>query len=187
MENLPNDLPGQIRLIFSEIADIKRRAANKHREGVVTEVDGDSGLAKVKLSEGHNGKPFETDWIPWTELSAGAIKTSFSPSVGEQVSVRSESGDLTDAQIDFSAPSNANPRPHDGAEAVFTYGDTRFEIGSDVNASAEADVNLTGTIITLTGDVKVTGTIECNGVNIGDTHKHTDVTTGSAESGEPVK
>ena len=186
MESIPDDLPGQMRLIFSELADLRRRLSNKKRDGKIVELDLAKGLAKVKLSEGHKGKPFLTDWIPWTEISAGAIKTSFSPSVGEQVSVSSESGDLTDAVIDFSSPSNENVRPHSGVEAVMTCNGSRFELGATISFEAAADATTTASKIMLIGDVEITGTIKCNGVNIGDDHKHKDVTAGSAESGEPV-
>ena len=62
----------------------------------------------------------------------GAIKTHFPPSIGEQVKLESESGDLTDAVIDTSLPSNANPRPHDKlAEAKIQIGDTYILMTAD--------------------------------------------------------
>ena len=37
-----------------------------------------------------------TGWIPWAEPAAGANKTHNPPSVGQQVQILSESGDLYD-------------------------------------------------------------------------------------------
>lgn len=186
MESIPDDLPGQMRLLFSEIADLKRRRSNKKREGTIVELDLEKGLAKVKLSDGYRGKPFLTDWIPWTEIAAGEIQTSFSPSIGEQVAVSSESGDLTDAVIDFSSPSNANPRPHAGVEAVMTCKGSRFELGADIKHTAAGNAITQAVKIRLIGDVEIDGTIKCNGVDISDTHTHDKVEEGLGESGKPV-
>ncbi len=57
----------------------------------------------------------------------GAIKFHTPVSVGEVVKLVSQSGDVTDAVIDFSLSSSANQRPHDKvAEGVFTVGNMRF-------------------------------------------------------------
>lgn len=122
-------IPGRLSEIFLDIykqlAELNRRLENRSRTGTVTEIDPEKGLARVQLSEDIDGKPFLTGWIPWEELSMGAIKTHFPPAVGEQVKVKSESGDLTDATISTSLPSNANPRPHNKAgEAMIKIGGT---------------------------------------------------------------
>jgi len=64
----------------------------------------------VKLNDDEDGE-FLTCWIPWKER-AGVIRTWCPPSVGEQVTVISENGDLTDAYCDTGTFSNANPAPH---------------------------------------------------------------------------
>ena len=63
----------------------------------------------------------------------------------------SESGDLSDAEIDMSLPSNDNPRPHDKeAEGVIEVGDTRiFFSGSEAR--------ITSPKIVLEGDVYLGG------------------------------
>ncbi|ABE64065.1 Phage-related baseplate assembly protein V [Nitrobacter hamburgensis X14] len=109
------------------IADLERRNRNRRRTGVVTEVDHAKGLARVKFSE--KPKPYLSPWVPWQEIAAGGIKTHIPPTVGEQVDVVSESGDLTDGIIEMSTPSDKNPRPHDGPELVIVRGDARFEMG----------------------------------------------------------
>lgn len=117
------------------IADIERRMQNRKRTGLVVQVDPERGLARVKLSTDEaTGREFLTGWIPWKETSMGSIRTHFPPSLGEQVDVVSENGDLTDATITQSLPSDAKPRPHNkGDEGVVTVGDTRIHFtGADV-------------------------------------------------------
>lgn len=108
------------------VADLERRNRNRRRVGVVTEIDHAKGLARVKFSE--KPKPYISPWMPWQEIAAGGIKTHIPPTVGEQVDVVSENGDLTDGIIEMSTPSNANPRPHDGPELVIVRGNARFEM-----------------------------------------------------------
>ena len=109
--------------------ELERRAANRKRTGVVDEIDTARGLARVRLEDGEQA--FRTGWLPWKEIAAGGISTHIPPTVGQQVDVTSESGDLTDGVIDFSTHSNANPRPHNGAEAVITKGQVRLFFSDD--------------------------------------------------------
>lgn len=127
---IPSTLPEQIADIYRRMGEIERRARNRKRTGSIKEVDTGKGLARVELSR-QDGSPFLTGWIPWKEIASGGIKSHIPPTVGEQVDVVSESGDMTDAVIDMSTPSNANPRPHDGPEAVITKGSVRVFIGDD--------------------------------------------------------
>ncbi|WP_248304600.1 phage baseplate assembly protein V [Breoghania sp. L-A4] len=113
--------------LYRRIAELERRGRNAKRTGTVSEVDHAKGLARVMLSE-PDGVPFVSPWMPWKEVAAGDIKSHIPPSVGQQVTVSSENGDLTDGEIDMSVPSTANPRPHDGPEAVITKGSVRIEI-----------------------------------------------------------
>jgi len=110
------------------IAELERRGRNRKRTGVVAELDLKKGLARVRISDGD--RPFLSPWVPWKEIAAGGIKSHIPPTVGEQVDLVSESGDLTDAVIDMSTPSNSNPRPHDGPEAMVVHEDVSILIGA---------------------------------------------------------
>lgn len=143
------------------VADLERRNRNRRRTGVVTEVDHAKGLARVKFSE--KPKPYISPWMPWQEIAAGGIKTHIPPTVGEQVDVVSENGELTDGIIEMSTPSNSNPRPHDGPELVIVRGDARFEMRDDfvrgqfkdarfVASSAGAKIRKGGSWVVVTGD-----------------------------------
>lgn len=175
---IPHDLAGQVAELYREVAELKRRARNRKRTGEVVQLDLQKGLARVKLAE-PGGTPYLTGWLPWKEIASGGIKAHIPPTVGEQVDVVSESGDGTDAVVEMSTPSTANPRPHDGPEAVIVKGATRLVIG-DGTVAITADV-------TINGDLEVVGdSIKHNEIEIGSTHMHTDVEPGGALSGPPV-
>jgi phage baseplate assembly protein gpV len=160
-----------------KIAELDRRLRNHKRTGTISEVDTAKGLARVKISDGEE-EPYLTGWLPWKEIAAGGIKTHIPPTVGQQVDVVSESGDLTDGVIDFSTPSDANPRPASGADAVITHGDARITIG-DGKVEIVADV-------TIKGDVAIEGSsLTHNDRNVGSTHVHGGVERGGADTDPP--
>lgn len=174
----PRTLEEQMIAIFSRIGEIERRARNRKRTGKIADVDHKKGLARVELSK-PDGKSFKTGWIPWKEIAAGGIKSHIPPSVGEQVDVVSENGDMTDAIIDMSTPSNENKRPHDGPEAVLVMGSTRLTIS---DGAVEIVSN-----VTIKGDLSVEGSaLTHNGTNVGETHQHDGVLPGGGLTGEPV-
>lgn len=111
--------------ILHRVEEIERRIENRRRKGKVTEVDAEKGVARVELGKDPvTGQPYLSPAIPWLEQRQGFIKTFFVPEVGEQVVVESDSGDLTDAVISTSLPSNQFKRPHNKArEAVIQIGD----------------------------------------------------------------
>jgi phage baseplate assembly protein V len=202
---IPRTLPEQLADVYRRLGEIERRARNRKRTGKVAEVDYKKGLARVEISK-PNGKAFIGPWMPWKEVAAGGIKSHIPPTVGEQVDVVSESGDLTDGVIDMSTPSNANPRPHDGPEAVVTRGNSRvmisdnsFDFKTD-NVNVETGTtNLKSPTINIEGNIRLKGNlfvegetsltggaISHNGKNIGDTHVHLDVEPGPSHSGPPA-
>lgn len=133
------DLPDIIAELFHRIAVLERQRQNARRTGTVESVDPEKGVARVRLNEDPNtGKPYLTAEIPWKMPSNGAVSVNIPPSVGQQVDVVSENGDLTDAVIDASLRSTANPLP--GAtpgDGVVTTGQTRiFFNGSEVRITS---------------------------------------------------
>lgn len=113
-----------------KVAEQERRNRNRKRTGTIAEVDNARGLARVKIMDGERG-PYLSPWVPWKEVASGGIKSHIPPTVGEQVDLVSENGDMTDAVIDMSTPSTSNPRPHDGPDAVITKGSVRIFISDD--------------------------------------------------------
>lgn len=104
-----DDLGRVLSEILRRLGELERRIRSQSRTGVVVKVDAKRGLARVQLNDGPH--PFVTGWLPWEEGAAGEAKTHLPPSVGQQVKVYSESGDLHDGTIQASINSNANGRP----------------------------------------------------------------------------
>lgn len=69
----------------AQLTEIMRLITNLIRTGVVTEVDRENWLCRVKTGD------LETNWISWLTLRAGNARTWWRPSEGEQV-VLLESG-----------------------------------------------------------------------------------------------
>lgn len=182
---IPDDLPRQIANLYHRIGEIERRARNRKRTGTVVEIGtGDNaGKYKVKLSE-NGGKPYVSGWIKSRVLGGGATKIDVMRAVGEQVDVVSESGDLTDAEIDLSTYSDENARENGGNVPLhIKIGDTILAVSGDL-------VEITGKTkivgdVEIEGAVKITGSsLTHNGKNVGSTHGHVSAPPGSP--GPPV-
>ncbi len=119
-------LVDQITDLYVRMAELERRNRNRRRKGTIAEVSDDKSKYRVKLSE-QAGKPYLTPWIKARTLAAGGVKVDVLYSVGEQVDVVSENGDMTDAQIDFSTYSDDNARENSDAPFHIKIGDTVIE------------------------------------------------------------
>ncbi|WP_247682675.1 phage baseplate assembly protein V [Pseudoalteromonas sp. MMG013] len=98
--------------MLAEIAELKRRIDNLIRLGTVAEVK--SGYCRVTTGE------ITTDFRPYLTHRAGTAKTSWRPSIDEQVILFSLSGDLTNAYVLPSLYSDENPEPDDHETRVRT-------------------------------------------------------------------
>ncbi|HAX2507612.1 TPA: phage baseplate assembly protein V [Escherichia coli] len=97
-----------------QLTEIMRLITNLIRTGVVTEVDRENWLCRVKTGE------LETNWISWLTLRAGNARTWWRPSEGEQVVLLSLGGNLETA---FALPaiySNQFAPPSTSADACVT-------------------------------------------------------------------
>lgn len=95
----------------SQIADLKRRLDNLLRVGTIAEVK--KGFCRVKTGG------LLTDWRPYFTHSAGKARTSWRPSLNEQVMLLSPSGDLACAYVlpalnsdEFDVPDDHPERNH---------------------------------------------------------------------------
>ncbi len=166
------------------LSELERRLGSISRTGVVTEVDAANGVARVKLTGGN--QPLVTGWIPWEEASAGANKTHNPPSVGQQVRINSETGDLYDAIIQGSLNSDANGRPSGAGDEhiLASVGEATVALRS---GGAEIVMSVGGVTLTLTsaGLAVDGGSITHNGKSIDDSHTHSGVSIGPYDTGTP--
>ncbi|MFT0892224.1 phage baseplate assembly protein V [Pseudochelatococcus sp. G4_1912] len=190
-----SDLAAHFARLNYRIAELERRDRNRSRIGTVKEVDAVKGKARVELANG-----FVSDWIPWQEQAAGSARTHFPLSTGQQVRVRSQNGDLTDAEIEASLPSDTITRPSQKGDeyVLIDVGDTRIVVsdgGATVSITAgdskltitDGTMTLEAAEITLKGIVKLEGaSVTHNNANIGDTHIHGGVMSGPATTDVPA-
>jgi len=184
--------------LANRIKDLERRDRAGKRTGKIVEVDPEKGLARVELmAKGYGGKPFLSPWLPWAEQAAGNAKTHFPPSVGQQVEINSETGDMADGVIEQSIPSNENPRPSkagdeyvlidNGGVRVAVSGGTLKITCSDFEVDAGSAVKVATDQTTIDSKVQINGSsLRHNAKNVGDTHKHSGVEPGGALTNVPT-
>lgn len=126
-------LADQVAELWHHVEEVERRKQNSRRTGTITQVDAAKGMARVQLNQDPTtGQPYLSPWVPWKMPSMGAFKVNIPPSVGQQIELVSETGDLTDSIIDHSTQSDANPQPSaNPGESMSTTGSTSVFIGPD--------------------------------------------------------
>jgi len=103
----------------TQLTEIMRLITNLIRTGIVSEVDPDKWLCRVKTGD------LETNWINWLTLRAGNTRTWWKPTVGEQVVLLSLGGNLETALALPAIYSDTFPPPdysEDGSTTVFKDG-----------------------------------------------------------------
>ncbi|UYZ11198.1 phage baseplate assembly protein V (plasmid) [Agrobacterium salinitolerans] len=130
-------LASHIEELGFKVSEIERRERNRRRKGKIAEISDDKSKYRVELSQ-QDGKPYLTPWIKARTLAAGGVKIDVLYSVGEQVDVVSESGELSDAQIDFSTYSDDNARENSDTPLHIKIGSTVIE-ATDGLAKVTAD------------------------------------------------
>ena len=83
----------------ARLVDLRRRLDNLLRAGTVSEVDLLRARVRVHYGAGAPGEDVEaqTEFIPWLTTRAGADRTWWAPTLGEQVLILAPSGDLANA------------------------------------------------------------------------------------------
>lgn len=147
------------------------------REGVVEEVDATKGVARV---DAHGIK---TKMIPWMQ-QAGAINEWTPLSVGQRVTIISPGGDIGRAFILPGGYTEQTPQPHDeSAQKRVVIGDCAL-----TQSAGGLVLHVGGTTFTFSGDGfhQSGGKMQHDDKDVGKTHRHTDVLTGSEKSGPPT-
>lgn len=113
----------------ARIDALERRFETSQHHGTVHEVDTAKSRVRLKLGE-VNGEPVIGPWVPYAQV-AGAVKAHVPPSVGQQMTAISPSGDPRQAIALPMTFSNENPSPGSSADPVITYGDFTFTLEPD--------------------------------------------------------
>lgn len=143
--SIPYALEDQVADLYKRIAELERRFQNQRRTGTIAEVDYDKKLARVKLTDDADGQPFLGPWMPWKVVAAGGTKINVPPTVGQQVDVVSESGDLADGSVESSIKSDDNDLP--AAKA----GEGHITTGSTVIFFSDKQIRLRADEVVING------------------------------------
>ena len=141
-----------------QVAEGARRLANVVRVGRVTSVD--PGAAKAVVDFGDLVSPA----LDVAQLRAGGLQFWWMPTVGEQVIVLCEGGDI--------------------AQGIVTFG--VYTGNAPSSDGAVPKINLGGGKMIVDGDIEVTGDVTASGVSLVN-HTHKGVVPGGGNSGEPNK
>lgn len=188
------------------LIDLLTRLENLIRIGTILDVDLSVSPPLCRVQTG----ALETDWRPWACLRAGSARTSWPPTVGEQVILFSPSGELTAALVLPALYSDANPAPDnhptrhrttypDGAVLEYDPESGALNASGVKTATVQASVSVTLNTpkTVLDGDLQVAGKASIGGTlatggklttpaaNIGGTefgtHKHKESGGGTTE------
>jgi len=180
------------------LPELERRVANGVRLGTILAVDHAAARVRVKSGE------IETAWLPWSTGRASPAKRRWDPpAVGEQVVVLSPGGDLRQGLVLPGVFSTASGAPSASADKdAIAYGDgTTVEYdrssrtllvnfgGTSINATPAAITLTVGGVslaVSAAGVAITGGMVTHNGTNIGDTHTHSGIVPGPANTGAPT-
>ncbi|MFA8386871.1 MAG: phage baseplate assembly protein V [Pelagibaca sp.] len=137
--------------LVSRVAELERRFAGVMRHGTVAEVDPERQRVRLDMGPAHGGEGrFLSPWVPYAQFS-GALRVHTPPTVGQQLTAMSPSGDFQQAVALPLTHHTGNPSPSvAGDENVVTYGNVRMTLADDL-----VRVDVGGTLFELTS-AKVT-------------------------------
>lgn len=132
--------------LVSRVAELERRFAGVMRHGTVAEVDPERQRVRLDLGPAHGGEGrFLSPWVPYAQFS-GALRVHTPPTVGQQLTAMSPTGDFQQAVALPLTHHTGNPSPSTaGDENVVTYGNVRMTLADDL-----VQVDVGGTLLELT-------------------------------------
>jgi phage baseplate assembly protein gpV len=156
--------------LVSRVAELERRFAGVLRHGTVAEVDPERQRVRLDLGPAHGAEGrFLSPWVPYAQFS-GALRVHTPPTVGQQLTAMSPSGDFQQAVALPLTHHSGNPSPSKaGDENVMTYGNVRMTLADDLVrvvvsgtrlelSSAKVTLSMGGSSIEMTdAGVKITG------------------------------
>jgi phage baseplate assembly protein gpV len=119
--------------LVSRVAELERRFAGVLRHGTVAEVDSERQRVRLDLGPAHGTEGrFLSPWVPYAQFS-GALRVHTPPTVGQQLTAMSPSGDFQQAVALPLTHHGGNPSPSTaGDENVVTYGNVRMTLADDL-------------------------------------------------------
>lgn len=173
------------------LAALEKRVAGMVRHGPVAEVNAAEGWVRLDFGKGDNG-PLLSPKIPYAQ-TAGALKVHSPPSVGQNMTMLSPTGDPRQAVAMPMTWSGENASPGDSANPALTFGDVRIDLvsGGMTITIGGMTLSITGSGLSISGgdietDQEVRGAIDVIGGGISlKSHVHGGVEPGPAATGAP--
>ncbi|MEP4032689.1 baseplate assembly protein [Roseibium polysiphoniae] len=161
---------------------LKTSMGNALRVGPIADVDPQKGY-RIKLAEGDDG-PVLSPWYPHPE-SGGQTRSWVPLTKGQVVGVMHPHGDQRQGVMFRAGFSGQTQPPSEdlAANILKAFGITLTM--KDGKVTLEGDFEVKGNV-RLVGDVDFeAGHVQHNGTNVGDTHVHSGVVPGGADTKEP--
>lgn len=177
--------------LFDRVGSLERRTTGQNWRGKVSHVDPKKGTARIILGQDEDGNDVLSPWTPYAQ-TAGALKVHTPPTVGQQMEMQGQGGDMESASLRPLHWWNDNKAPSEkGDENVLTFGHFKAELrgddmmltmGSGTIRMRPAGINIVfgGSEIVLTSTaigIKAPSTVLIesnqlihNAKNVGDTH-----------------
>ncbi|MFG1318003.1 hypothetical protein [Xanthobacter autotrophicus] len=188
-----------LRRLMDRLARIEKRLVEQDQRlartilrGKVSEVRKAGGDWQVRLelaSGDADGEAVKSPWVPVQPASAGALKIKVRPTEGEGMTLLSPSGVVGTASWAIRSPFDEDhPAPEGDEDVVIERGKTRLSIedGKFVVTTGGGRIEVAGDEVKVNGKTAFTGEqLSHNGTNVGETHRHRDVVTGSELTGKP--
>jgi phage baseplate assembly protein gpV len=172
-------LADTLRGLSRELHELRRRVAGQEIRGKVLEVDPAKALARLAIGKTAKGEQVKSPWLPYKQ-TAGAVKLHNPPSVGQVMTIRSETGDIEQGVVEPFYWNEDNTAPStDGDKHVLTFGDVTVTLGGGALTFVVDGVTvvISGDGVTING-----GRVEHDGLNIGSTHVHGGITPGPQDT-----
>lgn len=188
-----------LRSILARQQETDRRLAGGEVRGKVTEVNAAEAWVRVEIGKDSDGNPVLSPKVPYKQ-TAGALKLHNPPSVGQTMTIRSDSGDVEQGIAEAFHWSDENSATStDGEAHKLTFGDVTIDLNDDqvkfTVGGAVVDITASGVTITVggvtfsltgAGFTQTGGQQVHDGKDVGSTHTHTGVAVGGAETGPPA-
>ena len=157
-----------------------------YRRGLVKQVDAGKGRVRVDFADEDTNVSM---WLTVNQSATGANKSYGMPDVGSMVNCLVD-WDGEDGTVLGAVWSQKDAPPTADADTVHIQTKAGTDIvlnkaTGDISVSGAANLVVEAGTVTIRGAVEIEGSIRCNGHDIGDTHRHKDVSTGGDLSGEP--
>lgn len=119
--------------LVARVTDLERRVSGVMRHGTVDQVDPALQRMRIDFGPSHGGQGrFLSPWVPYTQFS-GALRVHTPPTVGQQFTVMSPTGDFQQAVAVPLTHHASNPSPSTaGDENVITYGNVRMTLADNL-------------------------------------------------------